>query len=78
MDRGDSSPLVKREARAAVEVSDAERAQIIAAVARGLKSQRQVDITVFGSDGGKGYQKVKHVCDTLGLLMDSQFEQREA
>jgi hypothetical protein len=50
-------------------VTDAERAQIVAAVANGLTSRRQVARHVFGSPGAKGYSKVKQICDELGLLI---------
>jgi hypothetical protein len=66
---GAAPPLVKHQTRAAVEAADAERAQIVAAVASGLTSRRQVARHVFGSSGGKGYSKVKQVCDELGLLV---------
>jgi len=55
--------------RAALDVTFAERAQIVAAVDGGLRSRHQVARHVFGSSGGKGYGKVKLVCDELGLLV---------
>jgi hypothetical protein len=64
----DAAAQVKHPSRAAVEVADAERVQIVAAVHSGLTSRRQVARHVFGSAGGKGYGKVKLVCDTFGLL----------
>jgi hypothetical protein len=69
VEAGDVAAQVKHPTRAAVEVADAERAQIVAAVAGGLTSRRQVARHVFGSSGGKGYGKVKQVCDELGLLV---------
>jgi hypothetical protein len=65
----DVAVQVKHSSRAATEVADAERAQIMAAVHSGLTSHRQVARHVFGSPGGKGYSKVKQVCDELGLLI---------
>lgn len=79
VEAGDVRSLVKHQMRAAVEVSDAERAQIVAAVAGGLMSRRQVARHVFGSAGGKGYSKVKQVCDELGLLTSAaELEMLEA
>jgi hypothetical protein len=69
VEAGDVPILVKHPPRAAIDISDAERAQIVAAVSSGLSSRRRVARHVFGSAGGKGYGKVKLVCDALGLLM---------
>jgi hypothetical protein len=69
VEAGDSAVHVEHPTREAVGVADSERAQIVAAIARGLTSRRQVARQVFGSPGGKGYGKVKQVCDELGLLI---------
>jgi hypothetical protein len=75
----DAGAQVKHLPRAAVEVANAERAQIVAAVANGLTSRRQVARHVFGSPGGKGYSKVKQLCDELGLLVGAaELEMLEA
>jgi hypothetical protein len=75
----EAAAQVKHPTRAAVEVADAERAQIVAAIACGLTSRRQVARHMFGSPGGKGYSKVKQVCDELGLLIGAvELEMLEA
>jgi hypothetical protein len=74
VEAGDATVSVRHPTRAAVEVADAERAQIVAAIARGLTSRRQVARHVFGSPGGKGYSKVKQVCDQLELLASERIE----
>ena len=74
IEAGDAPSLVKHEIRVAVEVPDTERTQIVAAIARGLTSRRQVARYVFGSAGGKGYSKVKQICDELKLLRAERTE----
>jgi hypothetical protein len=75
----DAAAELKHPTRAGVEVADAERAQIVAAVANGLTSRRQVARHVFGSPERKGYSKVKQVSDELGLLVGAaELEMLEA
>jgi hypothetical protein len=59
-------------------VSAQERQAIVQAIENGLPSRRQVCIKVYGSSGGKGFKKVKQVCDELGLLVDGRLEPLEA
>jgi hypothetical protein len=59
VEAGDAAVQVKHQTRAAAEISDAEREQIVAAVADGMTSRRQVARHVLGSPGGNGYGKVK-------------------
>jgi len=53
--------------REAHQVTEAERAAIIAA-AREETSRRKVSRRVFGAVGGRAWEKVKRVCDEEGLL----------
>lgn len=55
--------------REASQVTDAERAAIVAA-ARTEPSRRKVCQRIFGTAGGRAWEKVKSVCDEEGLLVD--------
>jgi energy-coupling factor transporter ATP-binding protein EcfA2 len=68
---GESGPTAlpgKRGSAEAIEVSPAERAQIIAA-AQLEPSRSKVCQRVFGTRGGRAWEKVKQVCDQEGLLL---------
>lgn len=67
LENGPNQPLFEGGSGEAIAVTAAERAAIIAA-AREESSRRKVCQRVFGTTGGRSWEKVKVVCDAEGVL----------